>query len=446
VARGMFTAPLTRMACVADQEIRHRRQSRCKSPCLPTSREMADAGPMLGLTWRSVYFAGVTWERPHWQRFDRKELEACWAAIGTLDIADKMTLLRELATDIALAGAKRRNNYQMTVAAVMSLRSAAEILGRSPTQYEYRRLTAELPELDLVPDGTLRRWLGGNWNQCLARALLDAVSEGDFVTLCEGDSFSEAELVEAIRMYIAEHDDRIPTFSQLMIWTHMPSVRARPGRRPLSHAPFTRLGGYPAVLERNGIVSKDARRFDLRGRMLPLAWRFTDEELRAAVNQVTVELGRPPREADYLDARDAQRVRVAAGNAPAETILPSVSTLKKRFGPTWSDVLEAAGHPRLESTRRARQPLHHSRVRWERDEVLEAVNQAWVEVGEPFTKDAYMSWRKRKLALAAKNGEPLRIPHSEPICRMFGGWPQACDACLPPSTTKRRRRRKTHGG
>jgi hypothetical protein len=130
---------------------------------------------------------------------------------------------------------KRGNEYQKAVAAVMSLRTADEVLGRPPTQYEYRRLAAELRELDLVPDGTLRRWLGGSWSQCLARALLDTVSEGDFVTLCEGDLFQEAELVEAIRTYMAEHDGRIPTFSQLMIWTHMPSVRARPGRRPLSN-------------------------------------------------------------------------------------------------------------------------------------------------------------------------------------------------------------------
>jgi Homing endonuclease associated repeat len=395
---------------------------------------------------RTTHSRSVTSTRPHWQRFDRKEVEACWAAIGTLDIADKMTLLRELATEVAVAGAKRGNEYEKVAAAVMSLRTADEILGRPPTQYEYRRLAAELPELDLVPDGTLRSWLGGNWNQCLTRALLDAVSEGDFVTLCEGDSFSEAELVEAIRMYMSEHGGRVPTFSQLMIWTHVPSVRARPGRRPLSHSPFTRLGGYPAVLERNGIVSKDARRFDLRGRMLPIAWRFPDEELRAAVNDVARKLGHSPREADYLDERDAQRVHVAAGEASAETILPSVSTLKKRLGPTWSDVLEAAGQPRLEPTRAARGPLNHSRVRWERDELVKAVRLAWPEVGEPFTKHAYMGWRQRKLGLAAEHGEPLRLPHSDVICRMFGGWPPACDACLPPSTTKRRRRRKTHGG
>ena len=392
------------------------------------------------------YVRRVTSTRPHWQRFDRKEVEVCWAAIETLDIADKLTLLRELATEVAAAGAKRGNEYEKVVAAVMSLRTADEVLGRPPTQYDYRRLRAELPELNLVPDGTLRRWLGGDWNQCLTRALLDTVSEGDFVTLCEGDQFSEEELVEAIRMYMAEHEGRIPTFSQLMIWTHMPSVRAQPGRRPLSNAPFRRLGGYPAVLERNGIVSKDARRFDLRGRMLPLAWRFTDEELRAAVNDIAREPGDPPREADYRDAREAQRIRVAAGNASAETILPAVSTLKKRFGPTWADVLEAAGQPRVEAMRAARAPPRHSRVRWNRDPLVEAVKKAWVDIGEPFTKPAYTSWRQRKLKLAAENDEPLRIPHAEVICRTFGGWPEACDACLPPSSKKRRRRRKTYGG
>jgi hypothetical protein len=254
----------------------------------------------------------VSATRLHWRRFDRIELEICWAAIATLDIADKLTLLRELATEVAAAATRRRTPIDKVVAAVVSRRSAAEVLGRSPTQYEYRQMRLELPELNLVPDVTLRRWLGDEtWSRCLARALLDTVSEGDFVTLNEGDRFSEEELVDAVRMFMSEHEQRVPTCRQLLTWAHSPLVRAREGRRPLSHAPFVRFDGYPTVLERNGILRKDSPRFDVRGRLLPLRWRFTDEELHSAINEGAREVGHTPREADYREALERRRARVA---------------------------------------------------------------------------------------------------------------------------------------
>ena len=63
--------------------------------------------------------------------------------------------------------------------AIAALREAAEILGRSPSVGDYRRLQAERRELDWPPDGSLRKWLGGSWNDCLARAHLEAVADGD---------------------------------------------------------------------------------------------------------------------------------------------------------------------------------------------------------------------------------------------------------------------------
>src|SRR5687768_1062796 len=47
--------------------------------------------------------------RQHARRFHCRELEMAWAAVMVLDVAGQFSILRELATDIALAGVTRRN-------------------------------------------------------------------------------------------------------------------------------------------------------------------------------------------------------------------------------------------------------------------------------------------------------------------------------------------------
>lgn len=372
--------------------------------------------------------------RPHYRRFPRIEQEIVWAAIQTLDIADKLTVLRELATEIAAQGVKRGNEYDKMRAAVISLRDAADMLGKSPSQSEYRRLREQLPDLGLVADGTLRRWLGnGSWNACLRRALLDTVSDGDFVTPAKGDRFTETELVTAIRECMADHDDRVPTWPHFVAWARSPDVRARPGRRPLSLGPFHRLGGYRDVLVRNELIAEGETRFDIRGRALPSKWRFTDEELRDAVLSVTRELGRAPREVDYRRARENNNTGV----------MPSVSALTNRFGGSWASVIETIGlrgHPNAGPDRRAAKGITSP---YTRQEMIDALKEAWPEVGEPFSKPAYASWRKAKIAAALDAGETRRIPGVETVCREFGGWPEAVEAALPTGV-RTHRRRKTY--
>lgn len=373
---------------------------------------------------------------PHWRRFDRIEVEVVWAAVMVLDIADKLTILRELATEVAAAGLKRGNEYDKVRAAVISLRDAADLLGRSPSQYEYRQLAKENPEFGLVPDATLRRWLGnGSWDDCLRRAMLDAVSDGDFTTLAEGDRFTEQELVDAIRMYMGEHEGRVPVWAHFVAWARSPEVRARPGRRPSSNGPFQRLGGYREVLARSRLIGATDTRFDIRGRALPSKWKFTDEELREAVLGVARELGRPPREVEYRRARELARDR--------GVVLPSVSVLTNRFGGRWSSVLEAAGLDPGENANRSQRRTGHETTAYTRDELLQAVKWAWTELGEPFTKPAYARWRKAKLAEPSDMEPAVRIPAVETICREFGGWPEAVGQALPPEV-RRRLRRKTY--
>jgi hypothetical protein len=361
-----------------------------------------------------------------------------WAALKVVDVADRLTILRELASELAASFERRRTPTDKTITALASLHAAADVLGHSPTQYEYRRLALELPELNLVPDATLRTWLGGvDWNTCLARALLDTVSDGDFVTANTGSRFTEDELVAAVRQYIAEHDGRVPSCAVLLAWARDPDVRARAGRRPLSHAPFTRYGGYLRFLERHGFVTEWTRLFDVQGRVRPIRWRFSDAELLGAINEVATLRHGTPREADYRDERERRREQVAAGMKPPDALLPSVSGLKKRFGPNWSDVLQAAGHesPPVVHTARA----GTVRTQYSRDQVAEALTDAWTEIGEPFTQGAYQARRHRILTTDETN--VIRLPSVAVVCRIFGGWANACEQCLPPTARPRRRRR-----
>jgi len=117
--------------------------------------------------------------KPTIPRFSDERLEIVWAAIQTLDPGRLHVVLRELATVYAAAHAQPgRSPLERVRAAVQALHDAASVLGRSPTVPEYRSLRAELPELELPPDGSIRRWLGGGWNACLKRALLSTVTDG----------------------------------------------------------------------------------------------------------------------------------------------------------------------------------------------------------------------------------------------------------------------------
>jgi len=51
----------------------------------------------------------------------------------------------------------------------------------------------------------------------------------------------------------------IPTLHQYLAWARRPEVKARPGRRPASQAPFVRaFGGFIEALQASGVVSGDA--------------------------------------------------------------------------------------------------------------------------------------------------------------------------------------------
>lgn len=357
--------------------------------------------------------------RPHTRRFTEPELEITWCALQALDPAQKYTLLRELATDLALPIAPRSkaNNVR---AAIVSLRDSADILGPSPSLYEYRLLRASAPELKLLHDANIRRWLAcRTWNECLARALLDAASDGDFVTRAQGDAFAQDEIATALREFVQDHGGA-GSIGEYLAWAHRPDVRARPGRRPLSIRSFQRYGGYRRLLVDLGLANPGELRLDSRGRVLPLQYKFTDDELVAAVRTVASRLGHLPRQDEYDEARrESVREAWATGTSCA---LPAGATIYSRFG-NWRSVLEHAGRAPVSGKPPRRRPTYTD------DDLLQTLRKAWVELGVPFSTAAYARWRKQHMA-APPTDERLALPDVSTFLTRFGSWGQAVERAV----------------
>jgi hypothetical protein len=336
-----------------------------------------------------------------------------WAAVDTLDVSLQFEVLRELASRFATATLRRTTPEERVRKAVMNLHTAADIYGQSPSVTEYRTLQEQLPELNLAPDGTIRRWLGGGWNDCLRVALLDTVSDGDFAARPSAatNRFSNEELYAAVRNCTADLGHP-PSMGEFFQWVRRPDVKARPGRRPRSYHPFQRLGGFRAVLIGAGVLKEGEGRNGIDGRLLPQRYAYSREELIEALITVAARLAGPLTVWRYVREREA--IHRKAQSRGELVSLPSADTIRGRFG-SWNLALAAAGLPADKS----RQPSFTGGKRpgYTREEKINWLKTAWVEIGEPFTGTAYDKWQKTR---------PGRIVDPAPslscIRDTLGGW------------------------
>lgn len=177
-------------------------------------------------------------------RFTHPESDVVWAAIETLDIGSQHELSLRLDALFGDASGNPKTVHEKAAAAVAALHRAARHLGHAPSCNEYRRLRAERPELKLPADSNIRRWLGvggsnmGGWSECLLRAGLAAVSDGDFTSPLFGRTyrFDDSEIFAALREY-ADEPGRVLTMTSYLLWARSPEVAERPGRRPTSYHP-----------------------------------------------------------------------------------------------------------------------------------------------------------------------------------------------------------------
>jgi hypothetical protein len=347
-----------------------------------------------------------------------------WAAIQTLDAARQYEFLRELAYLYASSAENPRTIGDKIRAAVVALRQAAELLGYSPSVKEYRRLRRQLPDLKLPPDGSIRRWLGGGWNDCLTSSLLDAVSDGDFAAPRRGinERYSRKDIAQALRECAADLG-RAPTLTAYLHWARRPDVSDRPGRRPRSYHPFDRIGGFRVALSAAKVIDDDAARVGSDGRVLPLRYSYSEPEMKSALRCVAERIGRSPRPTDYV--RERQRISEEAFAAGKVHGLPSPEVLRKHFG-SWNAALAAV---ELEPVATPFRPFRaNPRPTYSLDEKLEWLRRARIEVGEPFTEQAYRNWREERLSVEGA------IPSAFTLAKAFGGWVKARERALPEAT------------
>jgi HNH endonuclease len=257
-----------------------------------------------------------------------------WAGICALSEASQHDVWKELGARLAFPAEREGGPHAIKVAkAVAALREASNFLGRSPSVSEYRHLKRE-GDHDWPPDGSVRRWLGGSWNDALSRAHLDAVPE-DLELIVEGaHAYTREEAIAAMKA-CQDELGKTPTFNNYLNWARRSDVRKRPGRRPASQNVFERLfGGYIEALKAAGMARED-------GTGAPLStlqrsgknYRWSDEDLMRAISEVIEFVGedRFPTCGEYARVRE-QILECEREQGPVTRAIPSMNGFQRRFG------------------------------------------------------------------------------------------------------------------
>lgn len=353
-------------------------------------------------------------------RFEDPRSEVVWVGIMVLEPVGQFGILRELATlyaSVAVPTTKRDRVRR----AVAALYEAYFILQHSPSVAQYRHLR-EVSDLKLPADGDIRRWLGGGWDVCLTRAGLPALGDGDFAARPSGttNKFSDDDVFCALRD--CAHDlGHPPTQGEYFQWVVRPDVLERPGRRPRSYHPFERFGGLRGSLLAAGVIDQTEARHTVDGRLMPLRYAFSEQELIDALTEVAKRLGHSPRRSEYQRLRAEIHHRLAARSELQP--LPSADTIRKAFG-SWNAALTAAGLVPVET----REPpfTNGKRPSYTAEAKLGWLSRAWRELGEPFTSTAYVRWRRDRAAKGLEAGPSLTS-----IARTFGTWSEAARRARP---------------
>jgi hypothetical protein len=364
---------------------------------------------------------------------------AVWAALLSLDEAELHLVYRELQSRLAAPQAHRSKTEERVAQAIAALNEAADLLEsedkpRLVSIESYRRLRAEHPESNWPPDGSLRRWLGGSWNQALKRAALKPVVDGDALVRQLGATFTRAECRAAIAAYVEETGDPRPSVARYLAWARRPDVQTRPGRRPLSEQPYLRLWGrWALMLENLGFTASSGEpaldeELSLPGRVQPRSGEgYTDGEVGAALREVARRLGQQTlTRADY----DRERALIQSEEAKAGLPLrpfPSTSLIALRF-PIWDTALIAAGLEARNGRHQKRRSRRPGEARISDAEIKTALRQAYREAAqdEKLTGSGYEAWRKEQRA----KGSLARLPGRSCLRQRYGSFDGALEAAL----------------
>jgi hypothetical protein len=366
---------------------------------------------------------------PRTKRFSDPEAEVVWPAIMMLPEGLQHELHRRLGEHLAVSEDRSTPQGARVARAVRALREAHDLhvaaAGEGPLTVEvFRVLRERHREFGWPPDTSIRRWLGGSWNDALRAARLEAVAGGD-VTIAQGGAFTVDEATLAVRG-CATDLGMVPTFGEYLGWVRRPEVLGRPGRRPMSQVVFDRLfpgQGWPGALAAAGLIS--AAEATLPAAALPVrpsAYRFTPEQVQAALRACAEDFGSSPRSAQYIAWRAA---RLAAD--PARP-LPSYNVISRLVAGVWDDALQAAGLPRLGGRGTRSTPAverRPPRPRYSEATLREVLREAVAAKGAPFTSTAYKDWRHEQRDRDRAEGRLRQLPSYDVFWTKYGSWSEA---------------------
>lgn len=376
---------------------------------------------------------------PRGELFAHPTARALWAALMTLPESLIHVFALVLRDYLALPELRKSPHDRRVAQAIGALREAADALaaeGKSPlvSVEVYKGLRAERPEAGWPAEATVRRVLGGSWNEALRQARLEAVPEGDALITYEGGKFSPEELFDAVdacaKDMQAHGIDPEQSLSRhaYIAWANRTDVRARPGRRPVSEGVFQRRGGFEAIRE---VVLRGGTPADIAA--LPLAaglqrgYRYSPAERIEALQEVAAALGRAPRATEYRRVRD-RILREERERGEPKRPFPGYVVIIRHYG-SWDRALEDAGfEPFADSdtdpvTGRGRR-VGATNIVTEED-MLEGLREAYAAKGEPFDTVVYKEYRAECAGVSASG---RRIAAYITLWKHFGSFDAAVRA------------------
>ena len=397
---------------------------------------------------------------PHRELFSNPATSVMWEGVKMLEEGDLIEFAERLIAYVAVPEARGGPRERKIARGVQALREAQELRRLAGeegplTAGSYRQVRKDNPELLLPPDGSVRNWLGGRWNDALRAARLDAASGCDSFVIEARHRFMWEETRAAVAACIEdlrepERPDVVPnpSFSSYLAWERRPDVRRRPGRRPRDIRVFGRFGGWLAV--KNAVLRgedppRGADQRELRTGMKMISGRaYTEAELIEAILLVRDRLGRVPRSSDYEREREAILEAELSGLADdtPRRAMPSYGMLIGRYG-SWDVALAAAGLEPFSAPQYDKATglgfRTESAQKISDDDLVAGVREAYEALGPPFGVKEYQAYRKQQGA-QSKGGR--RLASYAVIYERFGGFGGLLDAAEIDRAEARGRRTK----
>jgi hypothetical protein len=373
------------------------------------------------------------------RRFSDTAADVVFAGFMALPETAKHEFERAVREHLAMPEDRSGPQAVRDARAIAAIREATDLLRAENPDAQlsvdaYRRLRVEHSERGWPPDTSVRRWLGAgtgsmSWIRACERAGVKPPELALPVRARLGEAITAEEIVAALRDCSEDGGGGAPSISSYLAWARRPDVRSRPGRRPMSQGPFDRLfGGYRAALVAanllTGITGAPVGTMDAGGAGadagdagLPRGYRYTKDELLAAIREVSERVGgRSPRTSEYMN----ERFKILADSARSgePRALPSYAVHLREHG-SWDAALKAAGLKPLggRATRTHPRPLKADPRRWTDEEILEWLRRAVEARGKRASLTQYTEWREEQIA----QDPETEIPSSDTVCRRLGG-------------------------